>query len=55
MDENYYRGVLLSLENQLSFMKISGDPRYRIAVQHVRKSDGNSVGGNRSGLPLMSS
>ncbi|MEZ5105618.1 MAG: TonB-dependent receptor [Draconibacterium sp.] len=52
LDENYYEGVLLSLENQLSFMKDIGDHTLSgTVVQHVRKSDGNSVEVTAQGFP----
>jgi len=52
LDENYYEGVLLSLENQVSFMKDIGEHTLSATVvQHVRKSEGNSVQVTAQGFP----
>jgi len=50
--ESYYEGVLLSLENQVSFNHDFGSHSVSgTLVQHLRKSDGNTLSATAQGFP----
>ena len=52
LTENFYEGIMLSLENQLTFNNTYGQHNIQAtAVHHVRKSENNSINAVANGFP----
>ena len=52
LTEDFYEGINLSLENQLTFSNQYGSHNITAtAVQHIRKNDGNSINATALGFP----